>query len=446
VPPAYKEPPPQGWKEAQPNDGNLRGNWWEIFGDNMLNGFEEQVAISNQNVLLAEAQYRQAQALARVARSNLYPLVTGAPSVTGSQASSRLINRAGSSGTVGTYSLPVDATYTADIWGAIHRSVKQAAETAQASAADLANVRLLFQSLLAQDYFLLRGSDADAALLEETLKSYEEYLVLTRNRYAGGVASDGDVAQAETQLYTTKATLADLGVQRAQLEHAIAILMGKPPSEFTIAHAPVAFTPPQIPVGVPSALLERRPDIANSERQAAAANEQIGIAKAAFYPALTLSASAGVQATSLLNWITWPSRFWTLGPQLTQILFDARKRTNQVEEAQAAYDATAANYRQTVLTAFQQVEDNLAALRVLDDESGVLDLAVKSAERALAVATAQYKAGTTSYLQVITTQTAALQDQRSAVDVRTRRMTASVLLVVALGGGWDSSKLLVLNP
>jgi NodT family efflux transporter outer membrane factor (OMF) lipoprotein len=439
-PPAYKEAPPEGWKEARPGDGELRGNWWEIFGDPALNALEEQVSISNQNVLQAEAQFREAVAAARVARSALFPLISGAPSVTGSQASSPVSNLAAGS-PVGTYSIPVEATYTADLWGSIHRSVSASADTAQATAAQLESARLLYQAELAQDYFQLHGLDADAALLQQTLQSYQEYLVLTKNRFAGGVASDGDVALAETQLYTTQAQLTDLYVQRTQLEHAIAVLTGKPPEQLSIPRAPTQGSSPRIPVGVPSALLERRPDIAGAERQAAAGNEQIGIAKAAFFPTLTLSASAGVQSTSFLNWITWPSRFWTIGPQLAQILFDAGNRTAQVAQAQAVYDATAANYRQTVLTAFQQVEDNLGALRVLEAESSVLEQAVKSAERSLVVSTAQYKAGTVSYLQVITSQTIALQDQRSFVDVQARRMTASVLLIEALGGGWDGSKL-----
>jgi len=441
VPPAFKEPPPQGWKEAQPADGALKGNWWEIFGDPALNTLEEQVSISNQNVLLAEAQFREAKAAARVARSALFPLVTGSPSVTGSQASSRVSNRPGPSSPVGTYDIPIDASYTVDLWGSIHRSVTASVGTALASAAQLENARLLYQAELAQDYFQLHGIDSDAALLSDTLKSYQEYLLLTQHRFAGGVASDSDVAQAETQLYTTQAQLVELDVQRTQLEHAIAILTGKPPGELAIPRAPNQVPPPPIPVGLPSALLERRPDIANAERQAAAANEQIGIAQAAFFPALTFSLSAGVQSTSFINWITWPSRFWTIGPQLAQILFDANKRTAQVAQAQAGYDATAANYRQIILTAFQQVEDNLAALRVLENEAAVLEQAVKSAQRSLTVSEAQYKAGTAAYLQVITAQTFALQNQRSAVDVQTRRMTASVLLIEALGGGWDRSKL-----
>jgi NodT family efflux transporter outer membrane factor (OMF) lipoprotein len=441
APRSYKEDPPAGWKEAQPADGTLRGNWWEIFGDPALNALEEQVNISNQNVLQAEAQFREAKAAVRIARTALFPLVSSSPSVAASQSSSRLSSRAGSSSPVGTYDIPVSASYTADVWGSIHRSIAASANTAQSTAALLENARLLYQSELALDYFQLHGLDGDAALLQQTAQSYQEYLSLTRVRYAGGVASDSDVAQAETQLYTTQAQFTDVQVQRSQLEHAMAILIGKPPADLSIPHTPIQSTPPQIPVGLPSALLERRPDIAEAERQAAAANQQIGIAKAAFYPALTFAASAGLQSTSFINWITWPSRFWTIGPQLAQILFDAGKRTAQVEQAQAGYDAIAAAYRETVLTAFQQVEDNLAALRVLANEAAVLAQAVKSAQRSVTVSTAQYKAGTASYLQVITVQSIALQDERSAVDVQTRRMTASVLLIEALGGGWNVSKL-----
>jgi NodT family efflux transporter outer membrane factor (OMF) lipoprotein len=441
VPQAFKEDPPTGWKEAQPSDGVLRGKWWEIFGDPALNALEEQVSISNQNVLQAEAQFREAKAAVRVARAALFPLVTGAPSVTGSQASSRLTSRVGPTSPLGTYDIPISASYTFDIWGSIHRSIAASANTAQSIAALLENARLLYQSELAQDYFQLHGLDGDVALLEETVKSYQELLVLTRNRYAGGIASDGDVAQAETQLYTAQAQLTDVGVQRSQLEHAIAVLTGKPPEGFSIPPAPIQVPPPPIPVGLPSTLLERRPDIAETERQAAAANEQIGIAKAAFYPTLTFAASAGIQSTSFLNWITWPSRFWTLGPQLAQILFDGGKRTAQVAQAQASYDAVAANYRQTVLTAFQQVEDNLAALRILAGEASVLDQAVKSAGRSVTISTAQYKGGVASYLQVITVQAIALADQRAAIDVQTRRMSASVLLIEALGGGWNASQL-----
>ena len=440
VPLEFKEPPPEGWKEAQPSDGTLRGKWWEIFGDPALNALEEQVSISNQNVLQAEANFRAAQAAVHVARSALYPLVSASPSVAGSEASSRMSSPIPAA-PLGTYELPVNASYTADLWGSIHRSVTASANTAQSLAALLENARLTYQAELAQDYFLLHGSDADAALLQQAAQSYKEYLTLTQVRFAGGVASDADVSQAETQLYTTQAELVDLDVLRTQYEHAIAILIGKPPTELSIPRKGTEFTFPRIPVALPSALLERRPDVADTERQAAAANLQIGIAKAAFFPTLTFAAAAGVESTSFINWFTWPSRFWTLGPQAAQILFDAGKRRAQVQQAQANYDATAAAYRQTVLTAFQQVEDNLSALRVLENESAVLEQAVKSAQRAVTVSQAQYIGGTATYLQVITTQTIALQDERSAIDVQTRRMTAAVLLIEALGGGWDASAL-----
>ena len=441
VPQTFKEAPPAGWKEAQPSDGVIRGKWWEIFGDPALNALEEQVGISNQNVLQAEAQFREAKAAVRVARSALFPFVASSPSVTGSQSSSRLSNGGIATSPIGTYDIPVSASYTADVWGSIHRGVTASANTAQSFVALLENARLLYQSELALDYFQMHGLDADIALLRQTVASYQEFLVLTRNRFAGGVASDSDVSQAETQLYTAQAQLIDAEVQRAQLEHAIAVLTGQPPASLSIPHVPLQAAPPPIPVGLPSDLLERRPDIAASERQAAAANQQIGIARAAFFPTLTISASAGLQSTSILNWITWPSRFWTIGPQLAQTLFDAGKRTAQVEQAQAGYDAVAAGYRQAVLTAFQQVEDNLAALRVLEEEASMLEKAVQSADRSVAVSTAQYKAGIASYLQVITVQTIALADKRSAIDVQTRRMTASVSLIEALGGGWDASKL-----
>jgi NodT family efflux transporter outer membrane factor (OMF) lipoprotein len=441
VPQSYKEAPPAGWKEAQPSDGVLRGKWWEIFGDPGLNALEEQVNINNQNVLQAEAQFRQAVASVKIARSALFPTVTSSPSATGEQTSSRLATSGGQSVRAGLYEIPVSASYTADVWGAIHRSVTASANTAQSLAAALENARLLYQSELAQDYFILHGLDGDYDLLQQTARSYQEYLTLTQARYAGGVASDADVSEAETQLYTTQAQLVDLDVQRTQTEHAIAVLIGKTPKDLEIPRAAIQSDPPVIPVGMPSTLLERRPDIAEAERQAAAANEQIGIAQAAFFPTLTMAASAGVQSTNVLDLLTWPARFWTIGPQLAQILFDAGKRTAQVAQAQAAYDATAAAYRQSILTAFQQVEDNLSALRVLENEAAVTDRAVKSAIRSVDVTTAQYKGGTVTYLNVITVQTIALADQKSAVDLKARRMTASVLLIQALGGGWDGTKL-----
>ncbi|HLY63010.1 MAG TPA: efflux transporter outer membrane subunit [Terriglobia bacterium] len=450
VPAAYKEAPPAtsqeagNWKPSQPSDGAAKGKWWEIYNDPALNALEEQVSVSNQNVLAAEAQYREARDAVRIARSGLFPTVTADPSIVESQSS-----RTATSGTTANlstaprtaYNLPIDFTYVADLWGSIHRSVTASAAAAQLSAAQLENARLSLQAELAVDYFQLHGSDGDHDLLDRTVKSYQEYLTLTQNRYNGGIASGGDVAQAETQLHTARAQLIDLGESRAQFEHAIAILTGKPPADLSIPLVPLNATPPPIPAGVPSALLERRPDIAGAERQMAAANEQIGIAQAAYYPTLTLSASGGLESGRFLRWFSWPSRFWSVGPQLAETLFDAGRRRAQTDQARAAFDATVANYRQTVLTGFQQVEDNLAALRVLSDEAQAEDDAVKAAQRSLQISSDQYKAGTVSYLQVITTQAIALQDERTAVDIQTRRMVASVLLVQALGGGWDASKL-----
>ena len=434
VPPAFKEAPPAGWKEAQPNEGALRGKWWKIYSDPRLDALEDQVSISNQNVLGADAQFREAKAAVRVARAGLFPTVTAAPSATDS-------GTGAASGTQHLYTIPIDFTYEIDVWGSIRRSVAANSAVAQASAAQLENARLLYQAELASDYFQIQGLDATRQLLVATVKSYREFVQLTQDRYDGGVASQGDVALAQTQLETARAQLVDLGVQRAQFEHAIAVLTGKPPSDLSIPAAPNPSPPPASPIGIPSTLLERRPDVAAAERQVAAANEQIGIAKAAFYPSLTFSASAGSQTKVIGDWLTWPSRFWSVGPQLAETLFDTGKRHAQVKLTQAAYDATVANYRQTVLTAFQQVEDNLAQLRILSEEAEITDRAVKAALRSLEISAIQYRGGLTNYLQVITSQTSALQNQRTAVDLLTQRRVASVSLIQALGGGWDASQL-----
>jgi NodT family efflux transporter outer membrane factor (OMF) lipoprotein len=427
----------QGWKQAQPNEGAKRGKWWEIYNDPELNALEEQVSISNQNVLAAEAQFREAREAVRIARSSLFPAITASPSIVNSRAPVTGILTSTT-----TYDLPVDVSYQADIWGSIRRSVRATAETAQASAALLENARLSYQAELAQDYFELRGTDGQEDLLIATVNSYQDYLKLTQDRFNSGVASGLDVAQAQTQLNTARAQMIDYGVARAQYEHAIAVLAGKPPAEFSITHRPIKITPPPVPVGVPSTLLERRPDIAASERQMASANEQIGIAKAAYYPTLSLSsATAGVESTQFLKWISWPSRLWSVGPELAETVFDAGRRRAALNQTLAAYDATVANYRQTVLTAFQQVEDNLAALRVLEKEAQAEDEAVKAAQNSLDISTYQYKAGTVNYLTVITEQAILLQDQVLALSILTRRMSASVLLIEALGGGWDASTL-----
>ena len=442
APPAYKELPPAGspqaseWAPAQPSDALARGKWWEIYNDPELNALEEQVSLSNQNLMAAEAQFREAKLAVRIARSNLYPTISAAPSIVNSRSA-----LSANPGVLTTYDLPVDVSYQADIWGSIRRSIQASAETAQISAAQLENARLSYQAELAQDYFELRGADGEKELLQTTVKSYQDYLKLTQDRFNGGVASGSDVAQAQTQLNTARAQLIDYDVARAQYEHAIAVLTGKPPAELSISYRPITITPPPVPVGLPSTLLERRPDIAAAERQMAQANEQIGIAKAAYYPTLTISGAAGVESSRFLRWISWPSRFWSVGPQLAETLYDAGRRRAALGQTLAAYDATVANYRQTVLTGFQQVEDNLAALRVLEKEAQAEDNAVKAAQNSLDISTYQYKAGTVNYLTVITEQAILLQDQVQARSILTRRMSASVVLIEALGGGWDVSKL-----
>jgi NodT family efflux transporter outer membrane factor (OMF) lipoprotein len=433
VPPAFKEELPAGWKEAQPNDGALRGQWWKVYNDPRLDALEDPVSITNQNVLAADAQLREAKAAVRIARAGLFPSLTAAPSGTRSSGLP--------SGANSIYTIPVDLSYQIDVWGAIRHGVAANSAVAQASAAQLENARLLYQAELAADYFQLQGLDATRQVLDTTVKSYEQYVQLTQDRYDGGVASKGDVALAQTQLETARAQLVDLGVQRAQFEHAIAVLTGKPPSDLSIPATPNQSPPPVSLIGIPSTLLERRPDVAAAERQVAAANEQIGIAKASFYPSLTFSASAGSQTKAILDLFTWPSRIWSVGPQLAETLFDAGKRRGQVKLTQAAYDATVANYRQTVLTAFQQVEDSLAQLRILSEEAEITDRAVKAAQESLEISTVQYQGGLANYLQVIISQSSALQNQRTAVDILTRRMVASVSLIQALGGGWDDSQL-----
>jgi NodT family efflux transporter outer membrane factor (OMF) lipoprotein len=429
------------WSLAQPNDALARGKWWEIYRDPELNALEEQVSVSNQNLLEAEAQLREAKFAVRIARSNLYPTVSVAPSIVNSRSSS---NVAFSAGQQTTYNLPVDVSWEADIWGSIRRSIRASAEAAQVSDAQLENARLSYQAELAQDYFELRGTDGEKELLDTTVKSYQDYLKLTQDRFNSGVASGSDVAQAQTQLETARAQMIDYDVARAQYEHAIAVLAGKPPAGLSISYRSIKITPPPVPVGLPSNLLERRPDIAAAERQMAQANEQIGIAKAAYYPTIGLSTNSspiGLESTSFLHWFSWPSRFWSVGPGLAETVYDAGRRRATLNQTLAGYDATVASYRQTVLVAFQQVEDNLVALRVLEKEAQAENDAVQAAQNALDISTYQYKAGTVNYLAVITEQAILLQDQVQALNILTRRMSASVLLVEALGGGWNSSKL-----
>jgi NodT family efflux transporter outer membrane factor (OMF) lipoprotein len=443
VPPAFKESPPDGWKEAQPSDGAIKGKWWEIYNDSDLNALEEQVSISNQNVLAAEGQYRAARAAVQIARAALFPSVTAGPTLSVAQGTGGVsANQAAAGGGTHTnYQIPFDVSYQVDLWGSIRRNIRANAETAQATEAQLENVKLTYQADLAQDYFQLHGSDGDLSLLRATVNSYTDFLKLTQARHDAGIASGADVAQAETQLDSAKEQLIDLGVARAQFEHAIAILIGKPPAEVAVAAKILKDQPPPVPVAMPSTLLERRPDIAISERQMAALNEQVGIAEAAYYPSLTLSGGAGLASSSFVSLFSWAARFWSAGAGLSETLFDAGKRRGQVNVAKADFDVGMANYRQTVLNAFQQVEDELAALRILERETGATNETVHAAQQALDITTAQYKAGTTTYLQVETSQTALFGEQRALVDLLTRRMVSSVLLVEALGGGWDTSQL-----
>lgn len=459
--PAYKELTPDqykdvdGWKVAQPKDDALRGKWWQIFGDPQLNTLEEKVNISNQNIAAATASFFAARALVKEARSQLFPTVSTNPGISVQRPSATLgksvapsagsgagaVSSTGGSGTIADYTFPFDATWQPDLFGRIRNTVKSAAYGAQASAADLENIRLTAQSDLAMDYFQLRGQDALKQLLDSTVTAYQQSLDLTKALYETGIDTSEAVAEAETQLESTQAQDTALGIQRAQLEHAIAMLTGQSASTFSISFESLSSTPPAIPIGVPSQLLERRPDIAGDERLMAQANAQIGIARAAYFPSVTLSAAAGFESTSFTKWFSWPSRFFSVGPAAAETIFDAGLRRATMQQFRAQYDETVANYRQTVLTAFQQVEDNLASLRILSGELQYQDTAVKSAQKALAIATDRYKLGLDPYLNVLTAQTTLLANQQTAVNLRIQQMTASTGLIQALGGGWNASQL-----
>ena len=444
TPPSYKET--EGWKKAEPRDRIPRCAWWTMFNDTRLNALEEQVNISNQNLAAAEAQYREALALVQVARAAYYPTVTAGPTVSRERPSANTPGihgvTVGASVTSSDLILSGQLTWEIDIWGKVRRQVESAAASAQASFADIEAVRLSAQAQLAQDYFQLRSLDSQTQILEKTVGNYQKFLDLTKNRYATGVASQSDVQTARVQLDTAKAQLIGLGVQRAQFEHAIAMLMGKAPSDLTIAPTPLDGPPPEIPAGIPSELLERRPDIAAAERLADAANAQIGVAIAAYYPTVTLNASGGFEASSVAQWFAWPSRMWTLGTaSLEQILFNGGLTHAQVEEACAAYDANVATYRQTVLAAFQNVEDELAALRILEQQAQAQGIAVNSARKNVEITINQYRVGTASALDVITTEAIALNNELNAAGILGNRMTSAVLLIQAVGGGWTAADL-----
>jgi len=440
VPPAYKEV--GDWKPAQPNDQSLSGNWWEIFQDPQLNALEAQVNVSNQNLKAAEAQYTQARALVRYQRANYFPTISAGASATRNRISNHRPASVVSNGiTYNDFQIPFELSYQLDVWGRVRRTVESYREQAQASAADLAAVNLSMHAQLALDYFQARTLDAEEQLLNSTVTQYEQALELIENRYAGGIASDLEVEQARTQLETTRAQAIDVGVGRAQFEHAVAVLIGKPPASFSLAPLPLTAPPPPIPVGLPSYLLERRPDIAAAERLMASANAQIGVAKAAYYPLVNLAAAGGFESGSITTLLTGPSILWSAGPSALLTVFDFGRRRAASDQAIAAYDQAVANYRQTVLTGFQQVEDNVAALRILEHEAQVQNTAVDAAEKYLALANTRYTGGVTSYLEVTTAQSAALSDEITAVNILGRRMADAVTLVQALGGGWNSSEL-----
>lgn len=458
MPAAYKEI--DGWKVAQPQDAAAHGNWWEIFNDQQLNSLEDQVNASNQSIAIAAANFLAARAVVKQARAQLFPTLGGSPAINYSRqpffgASGSGVTTGGgtgsggtggsttvfSSGTFAIYELPFDASWQPDFWGKVRNNIRANVYAAQASAADLENVRLTAQAELAVDYFQLRVQDAQKKLLDDTVKAFQDSYEIAKERFQAGLDSDEDVAQAETQLETAQAQDTDLGILRAQFEHAIALLTGRAASDFSMPSQPLDANPPLIPVSVPSQLLERRPDIAEAERSVAQANSQIGVARAAYYPNITLSASAGLESTSITSWFTWPSRFFSIGPSASETLLDFGNRKGAVEQARANYDRTVANYRQTVLTAFQQVEDNLAALRILNDEVQQQDTAVKSSDRNLKLANDRYRAGIDPYLNVITAQTTLLTNQRQALTLREEQMTRSVQLIEALGGSWNATQL-----
>ena len=447
--PTYKEEVPGSfmgsdqWRRANPADQASRGNWWEIFGDAGLNKLEEQIAGSNQTLKVAEARFREARAAIRFNRAARFPTISTSPSASYVKTPDYSPNSPAKirEASTGDFELPIDLSYELDLWGRVRRSVAAAREEAQATAADYETAKLSLEAELALDYFELRSADAQKQLLDNTVKAYADNLQLTLGRFKGGVAPRSDVAQAQTQLDTTTVQDTDVTVQRAQFEHAIAILIGKPPANFSLAAAPVNNQPPSIPIGLPSDLLQRRPDIAAAERRVAEANQQIGIARAAYFPTVSLGGTAGFAGTQGSNWFTWPSGFWAVGPALAETLFDAGRRRATSESARANYDATVATYRQTSLTAFQEVEDNVAALRILESETQQQQQAVASSQESLQLFTNRYKGGVDTYLQVITAQTTELANERNAIDILRRRLDASVLLVKALGGGWDVSSL-----
>ncbi|MCC8393330.1 efflux transporter outer membrane subunit [Paraburkholderia sp. MMS20-SJTR3] len=444
IPASFKEAAP-GWKVAEPADQHDRGDWWTIYDDPQLNELQDKLNAANQTIAQYAAAYRQARALVGEARAAYFPTIGASASVSrsgnGASTGGNATTATSRAGIGNSYNVSLDASWEPDLWGSVARTVNAQKAGQQGAAADLANARLSAQATLAQTYFSLRALDSTQKLLDETVAAYQRTLQLTQNQYAAGVAARADVIQAQTQLQSAQAAAIENGIQRAQDEHAIAVLIGVPASMFSLPPMPLTATPPAVPAQVPSALLERRPDIASAERKAAAANEQIGIEIAAFFPTLTLSASGGFENSVFSQLFTVPSRFWTLGPQLAATIFDAGLRKARTEAARATYDQDVATYRQTVLTAFQDVEDNLASLRILEQEIVVQRQAVESARQALAIVTNQYKSGTVGFINVLTAQTTAFTAEQKLENIAGQRMVSSVGLVKALGGGWDVAQM-----
>ncbi|MGY5333480.1 efflux transporter outer membrane subunit [Pseudomonas protegens] len=434
----YKEA--EGWRQANPSDALARGAWWELYGDAQLNGLIDKLNSSNQSVAQAEAQFRQARALVRSSRGSFFPSVdlsagkTRASQGTGSSSSAL---SSSSSGIRDTYNTQLGVSWEADVWGKLRRDLEANEASAEASFADLAAMRLSQQSELAQNYLQLRVIDEQKRLLEATVAAYQRSLTMTQNQYQAGVSGKDAVAQAQAQLKSTQADLIDLIWQRAQFENAIAVLIGVPPAEFNLAESKTIPVLPQVPLGVPSQLLERRPDIASAERSVIAANAKIGVAKAAYYPDLTLSLAGGYSSSTYADWISLPNRFWSVGPKLAMTLFDGGQRSAEVDRTEAVYDQTVAKYRQTVLDGFREVENYMVQLKVMEDEAGVRQQALDSAREALRLTENQYKAGLIAYLDVVTSQTTALSNERSVLSLLQSRLIASVQLIAAMGGGWD---------
>ena len=441
----------EGWKPATPSDHFLGGTWWQIYQDQPLNELVERLNVSNQNLAVAEAQYRQARALVRGARAGFFPSLSGNAGKTRSgrgegSSTTRLpdgstVTTGGGGGISTSYDLSFAASWELDLWGRLRRGLESSRASMQASSADLAAVRLSLQSELVQNYLQLRVLDAQKRLLDSTVEAYARSLRISENQYRAGIVGRSDVAQALTQLKSTQGQAIDLEYQRAQLEHAIAVLIGVPPSEFSLAEVDDLPQLPEIPGLLPSQLLERRPDVAAAERDVMAANAEIGVAKTAWFPNLSLSAAGGYRSGTLDNWIQTPNRFWSIGPEFAMTLFDGGLIRSRIEQAEASYDQTVASYRQTVLDSFREVEDNLVQLRVLAEEAVVQQEALEAAQESLRLIENQYRAGTVDFLSVATVQTTALNNERTNLTLLGSRLASSVQLVTALGGGWHSDRL-----